>query len=146
VPGEKEGVIEPAVLRAWIQVVRRIGAEADRARVVDQYIGHILAYAPPDKSDGAWPDRAVRVLLEELDSDEVENGLTIERFNMRGVYSKAFYEGGGQERALSQQHRSWAKSAVDWPRTAAMLERIAQGYDHDAEREDIRAQQDKMRF
>jgi hypothetical protein len=88
----------------------------------------------------------VTVLGKRVDSDKVENGLSIERFNMRGVYSKALYEGGVKERELVEQYRTWAKATAGWPRTSAMLEGIAQSYDHDAEREDIRAQQDKMRY
>lgn len=146
VPGEKDGAVDATILLEWIQGVRERAEEADRTRVVDQYIGHILAHAPPDKNDSAWPHQAIRTILERLDSDDIEKGLLIERFNMRGVYGKALYEGGVQERTIAEQYRSWAKAAVDWPRTSAMLERIAQNYDRDAKEEDIRAKQDQMRY
>jgi hypothetical protein len=146
VPGEEDGAVNLAPLRTWIQAVRTKSAELDRARIADEYVGHLLAHAPPDKHDGFWPDRSIRIVLEELDSDDVENGLSIERFNMRGVHTKAMFEGGVQERELADRYRKWAKATADWPRTSAMLERIAQGYDRDAEREDVEAQQNKMRF
>ena len=87
----------------------------------------------------------MRQLLEELDSDEIERGLMIERFNMRGAHFKGAYEGGAQERVLAEQYRAWAKSMPNWPRTTAILEKIAAGWDHQASQEDIRAEQDKMK-
>jgi hypothetical protein len=144
-PGAKDGDLDFDVLKPWAEDVRRRAAEADRARITDQYIGHILAYAPCDKTDNAWPDCAVRQLLEELDSDEIERGLMIERFNMRGAHFKGAYEGGAQERVLAKQYRAWAKSMPNWPRTTAILEKIAAGWDHQASQEDIRAEQDKMK-
>jgi hypothetical protein len=65
---------------------------------------------------------------------------------MRGVYRKALFEGGVQERALAEETRSWAKAAGAWPRTAAMLHDIARSWDAEAAREDERARQDQMRY
>ena len=145
VPGEREGRIEPEPLQAWVRDVRRLGAESDRADITDQYVGHVLAHAPVDVTDQAWPDRAIRDVIEEECSTQLETGVMTERFNMRGAYSKALYEGGKQERALAGRYRSWAKTAASWPRTAALLERIAQGWEADARREDTRAEQDRLR-
>jgi hypothetical protein len=41
--------------------------------------------------------------------------------------------GGKQERELSAMYRAWAKqTAVEWPFTSRLLERISQTYDRDA--------------
>jgi hypothetical protein len=146
VPGARESGIDLKELETWMRTVRERGAATDRKRITDQYVGHILAHAPSDHVDGIWPDRAIRAALENLSSDDVENGLAIERFNMRGAHWKQLNEGGVQERALAQQYRNWASALVEWPRASAVLEKIAQGYDRDAEREDIEAQKDQMRF
>jgi hypothetical protein len=64
---------------------------------------------------------------------------------MRGVYNKALYEGGDQERALAGQYRGWAAVArAHWPRMARVLDAIAEGWEEDARREDARAEQDKL--
>jgi hypothetical protein len=144
-PGQDEAGINIDRLRAWVLEVRRLAADADRSDITDQYVGHVLAHASDDSGDGAWPDRAVRELIEEIVSEEVEKGLIIERFNMRGVYTKTPYEGGVQERALATKYRNWSKTTAGWPRTSAVLERIAEGWDASAEHEDIRARQDEMR-
>lgn len=144
-PGEYEGTIDASVLRGWVNNARRLASEQDRAVIADQYIGHTLAHAPHDPEDKAWPHRAVRDVIETLSSKEVEQGILIERHNMRGVYSKAMYEGGVQERALAETTKQWARSATMWPRTAALLHRLSASWEHDARRADEQARQDEMR-
>jgi hypothetical protein len=146
VPGRREGEIEPGPLQTWTREVRRLAAEVDRSRIADQYIGHVLAHAPDDPTDKAWPHRAVRDLIEQLESSDVEKGITVERFNMRGVTTKAAYEGGKQERDIAEKYRRWAKVSVAHVRTSAMLGAIAKSWDKYADAEDERAEQDKMRF
>jgi hypothetical protein len=51
-----------------------------------------------------------------------------------------------QERALAQQYRTWAQAmAPGSPRTAAVLQAIADDYERDAHREDINAAQLQLR-
>lgn len=145
VPGHDSGTWDEDALRNWIFNVRRLAAEADRSVIGEQYIGQVLAHAPADTEDGGWPASIVRGMIEELHSDEIERGIHIERMNMRGVYSKAMYEGGKQERALSAQTLGWAQVAAGYPRTASLLRRIAADWAGMAEREDLRARQDKLR-
>jgi hypothetical protein len=145
VPGEHDGIVDAELLRTWVRQVRQLASEADRADIGDQYVGHVLAHAPFDAGDKGWPDRAIRDVIEESSSTQIENGVATERFNMRGVHSKALYEGGKQERGLAEQYHGWARAAGAWPRTAAMLERIAQSWEADAQREDTRAEQDRLR-
>jgi hypothetical protein len=69
----------------------------------------------------------------------------IEHYNMRGVHSKAPYEGGAQERVLADQYREWAAcSRPRWPKMARVLEAITNHWEEDARREDLRAEQDKL--
>jgi hypothetical protein len=145
VPGARNDQIDGTMLRVWIEAVRRLAGDVDRAQVADQQIGHVLAHAPRDPGDGGWPHRVVREVIEDLSSENVEVGIRIERYNMRGVVGKAMYEGGGQERALAEEARQWATLAAGTPRTAEMLRELARSWDGDAEREDERARQDQMR-
>jgi hypothetical protein len=59
-------------LRSWLSEVRTLAKEADRAVITDQQIGQILAYAPNDSEDGAWPTKPIRGLIEELAAPEIE--------------------------------------------------------------------------
>jgi hypothetical protein len=147
IPGLREGnQIDEGTLLLWIDEVRKEAAELDRAGVADEEIGQILAHAPEDPQDLAWPHRSVRTVLEKRQSEELERGIMVERQNMRGFYSKGLYEGGAQERALAGQYRSWAKaSKAQWPKVARMLERIAKSWEGQAKLEDERAEQRKIR-
>jgi alpha-L-fucosidase len=95
---------------------------------------------PPDP-DGAWPHIAVRDLIEELRSEQLEGGLKIGVYNSRGVFMKSPTAGGEQERQIAERYQGYANQVSDrWPRTAAMLRRIARSYISDARREDINAE------
>ena len=145
VPGVDGTNIDAAALKGWTDSVRELAAKEDRAKIADEYIGHILAHAPGN-ADGTWPHEAICGLLEQLKSDTVELGILIERHNMRGAFSKAMYEGGNQERAFAAQAAEWAKAATKWPRAHSMLLQISRSWNEDAKREDERARQDEMKF
>ncbi|MES1244470.1 MAG: hypothetical protein ABUT39_22890 [Acidobacteriota bacterium] len=145
-PGSQAGeILESGVLREWILKVRSLAAELDRATVADIHIGQLLAYAPSDTADGAWPHRIIRDVLEELDAPDIEQGIRTEQFNKRGASRKAVFEGGDQERALASQVRSWAAICSAWPRTRKLLEAIADSWERMAKGEDDRAELDKGR-
>ena len=88
----------------------------------------------------------VRDLSEITRSQELERGVCIGVHNSRGVTSRAMNDGGRQERELAQYYRRCAEqTALEWPRTSAVLEQIAESYenegvqhDEDAERRDWR--------
>jgi hypothetical protein len=56
IPGIKDdGSLDADALRRWVLEVRDLAGRADRLRIADLQIGELLAYAPPDAGDGAWP-------------------------------------------------------------------------------------------
>jgi hypothetical protein len=144
-PGQTDKEVNQDALLAWCLELRRLAAEQNRQDITDQLIGQVLAHAPMSPKDGAWPHEAVRHVIEALASPQVELGIRIERINMRGAFCKAFGEGGDQERAFAQQAKEWALASLDFARTYAMLELIAQKWVEDAERADTEAKQDAMR-
>lgn len=147
VPGVGEDAsVDALALKAWIAEARTQAAERDRAVVGDLQIGRILAYTPTDE-DGAWPHHVVRNIIEELGSEDIERGIATELFNKRGVYRKAVFEGGAQEQVLAQEARGWARvAAVEWPRTARLLEDVSKQWQDKATREDESAEEDKLRL
>lgn len=145
-PGQSGAEVDYVALSAWCQEVRRIAVEADRVKIADQRIGALLAHAPSSQADGAWPHESVRAVIEHLASDEVERGLAIERFNMRGVYSKGIGEGGEQERVLAKQCQDWAAAMPGCPRTSAMLMGVAESWLREAERADQSAAKESLRW
>jgi (2Fe-2S) ferredoxin len=127
-PGAHDGQIDADVSFAWVEVVRSTAKADDRSQIADEFIGHLLAYAVADP-DGAWPHRVVRELVEKMSSTHLETGIEVERFNMRGPHTRALYGGGAPERGMAEEVREWSKKTRTWPRTSAMLERLAQSWD-----------------
>lgn len=133
------GDFDPDLLRAWVIEARQLLLNSGRRAIGDEQIGRALRWGPTHE-DGVWPHPAVRDLLQELASPDVERGLVIEVHNSRGVTSRHPTEGGQQERDLAQKYRADA-AAVDarWPRTKALLAALADDYDREALFEDARA-------
>jgi hypothetical protein len=145
VPGFTGDVQDISFLRTWVTGVRRFAREKDRVSITDQQIGQVLANAPSDPSDGAWPIAQVRDLIEEVASDHLETGISVARFNMRGVFTKNVFEGGTEERAFAAEYRKWAALTLTWPRTSLLLGGIAENWMRQAEKADAELELNQLR-
>jgi len=142
VPGSDDnGLIDAAALEDWVKQARKLLAQSGRGDIGDQRIGEILATSVRQPDD-PWPPRAVREVIEICRSRHLETGLEIGVYNHRGVTVRSPHDGGEQERGLAERYRRDAETLrFDWPRTAATLDRIADSFVRDAEREDQSADQ-----
>ncbi|MEN3282796.1 MAG: hypothetical protein V7607_3936 [Solirubrobacteraceae bacterium] len=143
VPGSSEqmGAIDEDALMAWITEARALLEKADRVAVGDVYIGHVLAHARGDSEDDSWPTRPVRNVIEQLANTEIEDGFRTQTYNNRGVTTRAPLDGGGPERGLAVRYHELAGRVRDeWPRTAAILTSLADGYEAEAARHDEEAE------
>jgi hypothetical protein len=133
VPGTRDdGTIDPAKLSEWVSEARELLEERKRLEIGDQCIGRILHQAKQD-DDGLWPSKVIRDQIEKLRSDDIELGLEIAERNARGVSSRNPTEGREQERQIMERYLAQARRIrLTWPRTAAMLRRIAQAYESEA--------------
>ncbi|MYD03464.1 MAG: hypothetical protein F4X21_00690 [Acidimicrobiia bacterium] len=132
--------ISSDVLESWIVKARRLLAVYDLTSIGDGYIGELLSGSPIGK-DGVWPHESVREVLEELCSQEIEDGMARGLRNSRGVTVRSQYEGGDQERELARKYRQWMRQIdIQWPRTARMLRRLAEAYEAEAEHHDEHAE------
>ena len=147
IPGMREdNFIDKNELMNWIKEARKLCREVDRTDIGDQYIGKVLAHAPKDPTDDAWPHKTIRESVEILKSEQIELGIRIERVNMRGTYTKDLFEGGDQERQLAKNYKDWADRCTQWSRIHGLLEKIAEEWEYEANREDERAQQNRLRL
>lgn len=143
IPGSSDpgGTIEYKELEAWFVQTRDLLESADRREIGEKEIGKILAASPMD-DDGFWPHQAIRELIEDASSSDIEIGFHLGITNRRGITSRGMDEGGQQEIHLAEKYEMYARSFADeWPRTAHMLREVAQSYrleatshDSDAER------------
>jgi hypothetical protein len=141
VPGvSSDGVLDGIELRRWIAEALRLLLQADRLVLGEQHIGKVLESSPRD-SDGTWPGVEVRNLLEELQNEQIENGMAIAILNRRGFTSRSPGEGGRQEWDLVEDYRRQADQFADqWPRIASVLRVVASDYESQARREDAAAE------
>ena len=144
IPGTAEdGKIDSEALFSWVTEARRLCAEFGRAEIGDQYIGQLLSKAPAEE-DGPWPCLPVCEAMEKVASRDIGVGFSMGVCNSRGMTSRAFGEGGAQERALAAKYRNWSeRRAFDYPFVSSVLESIAAGYDWEADREDDEANVEK---
>ena len=131
-PGTRaDDTVDIEELFAWVNEVRRLCAEHDRADIGDQYIGQFLSRVPAEE-DGSWPPLPVCEVMERIASPQIGIGVSIGVQNGRGLQWRG--EGGAQERDLAAKYRSQAKQfAFDYPYVSRVLERIALDYEHEAE-------------
>ncbi len=145
IPGLSAAGIDAAALNDWVQTARNDAKNQDRLKIAEQYIGKLLTHAPNDPTDQLWPHRAVRDGLEKWQSTEIEKGIHIGKMNSRGATARAPFEGGKQERDLAQQLRRDAARMDNWPRTRGLLISLAESWESLATREDLEAEQLRMR-
>lgn len=128
-------------LAAWVHHARGRLAKSDRHEVGDLLIGTALASAPADP-DGNRPAVAVRDLIEALESDALDNGLHSAILGQRGATTRAPTDGGDQENHLAARYREQSRQLDQqgWHRTAAIFDGLADFYEHDAARQDQRAE------
>lgn len=139
-PGLDEGGnIVSEQFNNWIDHARSLLAEKDRSAIGDQQIGKVLAVSPPGP-DGEWPSAAVRDLIERLQSDHIDSGLSVAIQNQRGVTTRGPYDGGDQERNLAEKYRQTSSRFSTSPRTRAIFEDLASCYDEQAAWHDRQAE------
>ncbi len=137
------GVLDVAALEAWVKEVRILCAKVGRGEIGDHHIGQVLATAPP-AADGVWPAIPVRDVIEITRSRGLERGIIIGVYNSRGATSRGITDGGIQERELAQRYHAFAReTALEWPRTSAVLERMAKDYEEEGRRHDDDAERNQ---
>jgi hypothetical protein len=133
--------VDPSELREWVVEARKLAQEAGLLGVCDRQIGEILSFAPRSP-DGSWPCLEVRDVLEEIQSPEMERGLYTGKYNQPAVFCRA--EGGEQEWDRAGEFRKLAEKVRNgWPRTAGILDRLAETYEGEAREWDERARRDE---
>lgn len=141
VPGTcEDGTINREELFSWVTEARRLLAEANRLSSGDFRVGQILRYGPPPSEDDEWPSEPIRDLIETIASDDLEDGFYSEVHNSRGATTRGITDGGAQEHEIAEQYKQYARlTAKAWPRTSALLERIAKSYEMEARHHDLDA-------
>lgn len=122
-------------LISWINQARIRFKEVDREIIGDCNIGQVLSYSP-DGEDSIWPHETVRKVLEVVLNEKIENDFLVGKQNQRGIILRD--KGGTQEYALAVKYKDDAqKIKFTYPKTSALLSKLAKRYEADGIREDI---------
>lgn len=131
-------LLDGYTLAAWVARAEALLAEAGRAEIGLYCIGAAIAGRVTD-DDGTWPSQPVRQVLEARAYPTLEEGLYLARVNQLGVTTRGVYDGGQQERDLAEQYQEWAdRVRSQWPRTAALLDALAERYRTEGREQDER--------
>ena len=123
-----EGDMDQEQLLVWVKEARGLAASVGLGSICDVMIGEALS-GPTEGKDGAWPPEAVRAVIEEVGSADLESGIHTGRYNSRGAFSRGLNEGGVQEAKLAEMYEGYSRKMTDkWPRTASLLRRFASSY------------------
>lgn len=116
-------------LRHWIDEVLQLLKDETDVTVRQQAMFHIgTMLANTGNEDGSWPAPIVCALIEDLDDDSVDAGMSTQLFNRRGFFSKEMLAGGEQERDIADGFRALAEKSRRWPRTASIFTNLAADY------------------
>lgn len=133
IPGWKaDGSVDIEHLREWINSVREFARKHNREAITDQKIGSLLQRCGIG-DDGIWPRAEVRKVLEDIASDQIATGMSIEERNSRGMHGRPWPDNGDPERALAAKYRGYGEAIMNrTPFVARMLFGIAESYERDA--------------
>lgn len=133
-PGmQPDGVFSREKFTVWLENVKESCTESGHLEVAFTHIGQVLVYCPPDPQ-GLWIDYTVADALNAKGADEMQNGFRIGLYNSRGIHG--IDPTGKPERELADQYRQKADDVENagYQRFAALLRRLAEEYDRDADR------------
>lgn len=144
-PGvDDHGNVNPDTLRKYIYRLYELSADHHRSKVVDMIVGSLLGNLPRNDT---YPQAILGEIVEELNRDSVDENIRIRIFNSRGVTTRAFAEGGDQERSLVELFKSYRdKVKFTYPRLAKIYTKLMNEYERDANREDCVAQLEDLEY
>jgi hypothetical protein len=126
------------VLHDWSLKALRALAAVNRAETGASEVAAVLARAPA-AADGFWPCLAARRLLESDEFPALPSRLKTAEYNLRNGRFRPV--SGEKERATAAGFRDAARTLRSaYPRTATMLDALAESYESDAARHDADAE------
>ncbi len=146
IPGvSEEGIIDEVTLWNWLNKVRSSAEESGRLTVADLQIGKILAEYP--EKEEPWPPKEICKVIDTINTDSLKIGFSSATYNKRGSSTRGHFDGGNIEREHAEYFQSQATAIrYEFPETAKILNKLANGYEADAKRMDENAERDKLDF
>ncbi len=140
-PGtNSDGDIDFDKLLTWVRKTRNLCQELNKLKHCDYHIRYLFSKTIRI-SEEEWPPKSVCAIIDEIKSIDLERGFIIGFLNGRGPTIKSPFEGGTKEQDLSEKLNNRANDiSVRWPRTSALLRKIAKSFEDQAREEDSEAE------
>ena len=124
----------------WMKKTRELADKAGYLKQIDMQIGQILRHLPKGDGKLIFPENVLQ-WLEKHGTEEMFRALSTSYFDSRGIYSKSFDDGGGQERKIADKYRNIGESLPsDYPRLAKIFTDLASSYEEMAKYQDTDAE------
>lgn len=142
IPGlQVDGSVDTAFLTEWVEAVRKRLVGHVSVEKSELYLGYVLA-SSPNGADGMWPAEAVRSVIELMKSSVLERAISTRCYIRDSTGIRRDYIGGVPEWCLVNKYRESSRfMRLRWPRTAALLSRLADDYEIEAQQEDTKAEE-----
>lgn len=147
IPGiQEDGSIDEEYLNDWVDKIRELAKEADRAEMADSVIGKLLAYYTEANQD-YWPADEISNIIERINTKSIKSSFSMTVTNKRGSTTRSPFEGGTIERANADHFQKLAAlHKYKHPNIAEIFAKIAAGYLLDAKYEDEQAERDSLEY
>ena len=133
-----KGVFDGDHMKHYIEQLYKLAKERKRTNVIDYIVGEVLGDIPRDEY---YPPTALCELLEDLNSDKVDDSIRTKIYNSRGVSVRACFEGGAQERSIVSRFEAYKeKTKLLYPRITKIFDCLIKDYKRDAGEMDVDAQ------
>ena len=133
----EEGVFDGNKMKQYIFELYRLAKERNRTKVIDFIVGNILGDIHRDDN---YPPTELCEIVEELNNDNVDQAIRIRIFNSRGVTTRAYNEGGDQERTIASKFEKYKeKTKILYPRMTEIFNNLIKRYNEEAGRIDDEA-------
>ncbi len=126
----EHGVFDGDYMKQYVEQLYRLAREKKRLQVIDLVIGSILGDIPRNDN---YPPQALCEIVEELNNDIIDQHIRMRIYNSRGFTSRAYNEGGTQERSIISKFESYKeKTKLLYPRITEIFNQLIQEYKSEA--------------
>ena len=138
-----DGTFDRNVFLTWYREVTVALDENGLGDEAREIVGQVLSYLVTKGVE--WPTSSTSELIELLDDDRIDRGISLRMFNRGNVTSRGMDDGGEQELEIAKDFRSRASgAALLYPRVSRLLAGLADTYEWWASREDAEAERHRL--
>jgi len=132
-----KGELDGAFMKQYIDKLYDLAKERKRLGVIDYVVGNLLGDIPRGEN---YPPKELCEVVEELQSDVVDQHIRMRIVNSRGIISRSYNEGGDRERSIVARLEKYKqKTKLLYPRMTKIFDDLIGEYNREAGNQDVEA-------